>query len=87
MKLFAATSETQTACPDDFHNCRDGEFVTPPTVICDSDWDNPEGGCGCGRAWIGINSHQGTTTAIIIEQEITLEEYTNTIEDSLKKAG
>jgi hypothetical protein len=65
MKLLTATSRTQGQRDSDFTWCIDGELVTPPTDICGRDLDNPDGGCGCGRAFIGLNSHKATTTATV----------------------
>jgi hypothetical protein len=65
MKLLTATTETQGQRDSDFTWCVPGEVVTASSFICDTDGDDPDGGCGCGRAFSGLNSHRATTTAVV----------------------
>lgn len=92
IKLPIATDRTQGQRSNDFMFTKLGELVYPG-YVCTKDQADPDGGCGCGRAFTGLTSHKMTTTAIIREMELTLEELADAIEASyinggfLKKAG
>lgn len=64
MKVLTATAATQGARPTDFHHCIEGELVWIGP-ICAVDRTDPDGGCGCGRSFAGLASHQATTTAMV----------------------
>lgn len=88
MKVFTATQQTQGQRPGDYHWCVEGELVTLPNLICEADANNPEGGCGCGRGWEGLNSHRATTTVMVRDLDgLTLDEYTEAIRSSLEAGG
>ena len=59
----------------------------PPVVVCRRDRDNPDGACGCGRAWAGANSHRSTTTAVVRDVPISAPEYLEAIRSSLEHGG
>jgi hypothetical protein len=87
MKVLAATSRTQGQRATDFHWCIEGELVHFGTV-CAADREDPDGGCGCGRAFAGLNSHRATTTAIVREIEgFTRDDYIEAIRSSLAQQG
>jgi len=66
MKLLTATSATQGQRASDFAWCVEGELVTFSDVICGRDErEGPDGGCGCGRSFAGLNSNCATTTAMV----------------------
>ena len=66
MKILTATSRTQGQRASDFNWCIEGELVTAFSMVCDRDRaEGPDGGCGCGRSFSGLNSHKGTTTAMV----------------------
>jgi hypothetical protein len=66
MKILTAIRATQGQRASDFNCCIEGEVVTFVGVLCDTDRrEDPDGGCGCGRAFAGLNSHKGTTTAVV----------------------
>ena len=66
MKILTATSQTQGQRASDFSFCIEGELVTHATVICDRDRaEGPDGGCGCGRGFAGLNSAKFTSTAMV----------------------
>jgi len=71
MKVLVATTRTQGARPNDYHYCIEGELVRI-NEVCARDRGDPDGGCGCGRGFGGLNSHQATTTARIAEVPLTL---------------
>src|SRR5690349_14110553 len=87
MKVLVATSETQGQRGNDFDFCVEGELVTVG-LVCAADEYDPDGGCGCGRAFAGLNSHRATTTAMIREIEgFTRADYIEAIHSSLSQQG
>jgi len=87
MKVLTATSRTQGQRSNDFHWCIEGELVHFG-MVCAADRTDPDGGCGCGRAFAGLNSHRATTTAMIREIEgFTRGDYIEAIRSSLSQQG
>lgn len=66
MKALVATSETQGSRKSDFADCIEGELVWMLDA-CPRSRRNPDGGCGCGRSFSGMSSHEFTTTAVVRE--------------------
>lgn len=88
MKILVSTDQTQGQHPGDFCRCIPGELVMPPPLVCDADLADPDiGGCGCGRSWCGANSHQGTTSAVVRELDVTGSGYTEAIASALDAMG
>lgn len=89
MKLLTATTAGQGGRPSDFTWCTEGELVTPVAAICDRDMtEGPDGGCGCGRSWAGLNSHRATTTAMVRDLEgFTLEDVTVAVRAYREQSG
>jgi hypothetical protein len=87
MKILTATSCTQGQRSNDFHWCIEGELVHFG-MVCAADRADPDGGCGCGRAFAGLNSHRATTTAMIRDIEgFTRDDYIEAIRSSLSQQG
>ena len=86
MKVLVATSETQGQRPNDFDYCVEGELVTVG-LVCATDRRDPDGGCGCGRAFAGLNSHRATTTAKVKEVELSKDDYVEALRSSLAQQG
>lgn len=87
MKLLTATNSSQGFRDNDFDWCVEGELVHIG-VVCDRDGDDPDGGCGCGRAFAGLNSHRATTTAMVREVPgFTDADYVEAIRSSLEQQG
>lgn len=86
MKVLVATSDTQGQRGNDFSYCIDGELVTVG-LVCAADEENPDGGCGCGRAFAGLNSHKATTTAKVKDVELSEEDYVEALRSSLAQQG
>jgi hypothetical protein len=86
MKLFVATDQTQGAREGDFHRAIAGEllYLLEP---CGRDRFDPDGSCGCGRAFIGLNSHGGTTTALVRDSDLTLAGLFEAVASSRDQAG
>lgn len=86
MKVLVATLNGQGIKKNDF--C----FTIPnePVMlghICDKDRFNADGGCGCARAFTGITTRKGTTTAVIAEMNITEDNLMDMFIKSEDKAG
>lgn len=86
MKVLVATARTQGTRPNDYHCCIEGELVRIGEV-CARDQADPDGGCGCGRGFGGLNSHRATTTAMVAEVPLAREEYVEAIRSSLQQQG
>jgi hypothetical protein len=87
MKMLTATSRTQGQRNNDFDWCIEGELVHFG-LICAADRDNPDGHCGCGRSFAGLNSHRATTTALVRDLEgFTRDDYIEAIRSSLSQQG
>jgi hypothetical protein len=69
MKIIVATKETQGQRNDDFSFTDEGE------VVIVSDCDNLHQGCGCERSMVGVRSGVGTTTMMVVEAEMTREQF------------
>jgi len=66
MKVLVATARTQGARRNDYNWCVEGELLWTQEP-CADDRRNPDGPCGCGRGFAGMNSHRATTTAVVAE--------------------
>ncbi|RSN34735.1 hypothetical protein DL990_11860 [Amycolatopsis sp. WAC 01416] len=87
MKLLVATSKTQGARENDFDHCVEGELVWI-APCCDDGEDSADSECGCGRSFDGLNSHLGTTTALVAELPgFTYSDYAEAIRSSLAAQG
>jgi hypothetical protein len=89
MKLLTATSRTQGRRESDFTWCVEGELVIPGLIICGRDEsEGPDGGCGCGRSWSGLNSGKSTTTAMVSDIEGFADgDLTLAVQSSLEQSG
>ena len=86
MKAMVATAQTQGARSTDFNHCVEGELVWIG-LVCAADRRDPDGGCGCGRSFAGMNSHRATTTARIAEIGLDFAHYAEALRSSLKAQG
>ncbi|MFD5091170.1 hypothetical protein ACFWMR_11255 [Amycolatopsis thailandensis] len=87
MKLLVATSQTQGERANDFNHCVEGEllWIAP---CCDDGESSPDSHCGCGRSFGGLNSHRGTTTALVAELPgFTCSDYAEALRSSLAAQG
>jgi hypothetical protein len=86
MHVLVATSATQGARPTDYCHCIAGELVwlAPP---CADDAQDPDGPCGCGRAFAGMSSHRATTTGLVADLPIVAAEVELAFADSLTEQG
>ncbi|WP_370942414.1 hypothetical protein AB5J62_25250 [Amycolatopsis sp. cg5] len=87
MKILVATGQTQGKRTNDYNWCVEGELVFIEPACARGERD-PDTQCGCGRAFSGLNSHRGTTTARVAElRGFTEAEYTEALRSSLAEQG
>lgn len=86
MKVLVATSRTQGRRTNDYHWCDDGELVMV-LPVCATDREDPDGGCGCGRGFAGMDSHKATTTAEVRDLNIDEVDLFETVWASLQRQG
>jgi hypothetical protein len=87
LKLLTATNAGQGLRDNDFDWCVEGELVHIG-MVCARDRDDPDGGCGCGRSFAGLNSHRATTTAMVRDVPgFTEDDYVMAIRSSLEQQG
>lgn len=88
MKLLTGTGRGQGGRDNDFNWCIEGELVLPPLLVCSTDKNDPDGGCGCGRGFGGLTSHRATTTATVRDiPDISRDDYVSAIRGSLEDQG
>lgn len=74
MKIFVSTQSTQGNVPGDFCFVPEGELVGRYAFVCDL--EKPDGsGCGCGQAFGGLDTHVGTTTAMVVDVDMSELEW------------
>ncbi len=86
MKLLTATAAGQGGRDNDFNWTIEGELVWLG-VVCATDEADPDGGCGCGRAFSGLNSHRATTTAQVRDLPLSQDEVIKALAAYLEAAG
>jgi hypothetical protein len=88
MAVLVVTDRTQGLRGNDFlsPDATVGELVDI-TSSCDSDRGEPDGGCGCCRSFTDLVSRYCTTTAEVVERELTMEQYVEAHLASLVRAG
>lgn len=83
IKCMVATKETQGQRENDFCFATEGEIVRFGPLCCSD--KNLDGGCGCARSLIGIESGKATTTMKIVEMDITQAKYLAMVKASVKR--
>ncbi|MGN6609229.1 MAG: DUF7715 family protein [Jatrophihabitans sp.] len=86
MRILTATSQGQGGRSNDFTWTYEGELVWPG-VVCGRDRADPDGGCGCGRSFSGLNSHRATTTALVRDLPLTAADVRAALAGYLESAG
>lgn len=86
MKLLTATRERQGEQDGDFCHAIEGELVLLG-LVCADDERNPDGGCGCGRSFSGMSSMRATTTALVRELDVSVEDVRLAVEGYFVSAG
>lgn len=86
MKLLTATRERQGERVGDFCHAIEGELVLLG-FVCATDEADPDGGCGCGRAFSGMSSMRATTTALVRDLDVSLDDVRLAVEGYYVSAG
>ena len=86
MKLLTATRERQGERDGDFCFAVEGELVLLG-FVCATDAADPDGGCGCGRAFSGMSSMRATTTALVRDLDISFDDARSAVEGYYVSAG
>ena len=86
MKLLTATRERQGERDGDFCHAIEGELVLLG-LVCADDERNPDGGCGCGRAFSGMSSMRATTTALVRDLDVSFDDARLAVEGYYVSAG
>ena len=86
MKILVATRLTQGTASTDYHHCVEGELVWIQEP-CDRDLRDSSMPCGCGRGFAGLASHRATTTAMVVETNMTHDEVVLAFKTSLVDGG
>jgi hypothetical protein len=86
MKLLTATRERQGERDGDFCFAVEGELVLLG-YVCATDQANPDGGCGCGRAFSGMSSLKATATALVRDLDLTVDDVRLAVEGYYVAAG
>jgi hypothetical protein len=86
MKLLTATRIGQGERPGDFSYAVEGELVVLG-LICATDRNNPDGGCGCGRAFSGLSSRKATTTALVRDLDLSVGDVRLAVEGYYASGG
>jgi hypothetical protein len=61
-------------------------MVARYSLVCDSERADGSG-CGCGRAFGGLVTHKSTTTAMVVERDMTEDEWRQALYDVLDSTG
>jgi hypothetical protein len=86
MKLLTATRERQGEQDGDFCFAVEGELVLLG-YVCATDQADPDGGCGCGRAFSGMSSLRATTTALVRDLDLSIDDVRLAVEVYYLAAG
>ena len=86
MKLLTATRERQGEQDGDFCFAVEGELVLLG-FVCATDESDPDGGCGCGRAFSGMSSMRATTTALVRDLDLSIDDVRLAVEGYYVAAG
>jgi len=85
-KVLVSTTVSQGRAHGDFCWVPEGELVARYQMVCDS--ERPDGsGCGCGRSFAGFVTHKGTTTAMVVESNLTEDEWRAALHQTLVDTG
>ena len=86
MKALTATSRGQGDHPQDFCFTVEGELVLLG-FVCATDEAEPDGGCGCARAFSGMSSRRATTTAVVRDLDLDAADLRLAVESYYTAAG
>jgi hypothetical protein len=76
MRMLVATSQMQGARAGDLFEAEEGEIVMP--VLC----DGAHAGCSCSRLMVGVRTGRETTTAEVVESDMSRDEFRRELRES-----
>lgn len=85
MKVLVSTKDKQGVRMNDFSWADEGEIVGMGNMECDG--ERVDGKCGCRRSFGGYVSHKATTTAKVVEQDVTVQQLFDVAKKSLLEGG
>lgn len=83
MKILVSTKKTQGRRGNDFSWCNEGEVLGYPIIECT--YETVDGGCGCMRSFTGLDTAKATTTALVVESDMTEAEMVKRVKESLER--
>lgn len=86
MRVLVATHRTNGVVSGDYSFCIEGELVYMQDP-CAGDLKDPDGPCGCGRGFSGMNSHRAISTALVAETPLSAGEVRTALRSSLEAGG
>jgi hypothetical protein len=86
MKILTATAAGQGMRTNDFTWTVEGEMVWVG-LVCRTDQEDPDGGCGCGRSFEGLSSHRATTTAMVRDLALSRDDVVTALAGYYESAG
>ena len=86
MRVLVATHRTNGDAPRDYNFRVEGELVYMQGP-CASDLRDPDGPCGCGRGFAGMSSHRATSTVLVVDTNLSLDEVRAALRSSLEAGG
>ncbi len=86
MRLLTATRDRQGERDGDFCHAIEGELVLLG-FVCATDQADPDGGCGCGRAFSGMSSLRATTTAVVRDLDLSVDDVRLAVQGYYFAAG
>ena len=86
MRVLRATKATNGDIAGDYMSGVPGELVYLG-LVCATDRDDPDGGCGCGRGFSGLSSARATTTAVVADAPLTGAEVREAYRSGLAQQG
>ena len=84
MKVMVSTSQTQGHRKNDFSWTTEGELVK---FGMECDGEAVDGKCGCRRSFSGFDSHKAGTTAMVVDRDMTREDFFDKMCEALKQEG
>ena len=86
MRVLRATTATNGDVAGDYAAGVPGELVYLG-LVCATDRKDPDGGCGCGRGFSGLNSARATTTAVVADVPLSETEVREAYRSGLTAQG
>ncbi len=87
VKVMKSTNATQGDYPGDYSFVPEGELVARYDVVCAKEQPDGIGGCGCGRGFGGLDTHTGTTTAVVADSDMSREQWREAMHKTLVDTG